>query len=245
MSFEDHFSGHAPEYAKQRPTYPGELFTYLADQSPSTECAWDCATGSGQAAVALAEFYNAVIATDASAEQVKNASPHPKVTYRVAPAEKSGIPSASCDLVTVAQALHWFDFDRFNEECFRVLRPGGVVAAWSYGLARVSSGIDEIINDFYAGEIDPFWPEGRHYVENQYRDIPFPFAKITPPNFEMTLRWSADQTLAYLRTWSAVQRFKNQHDRDPVDRIAETLRTEWGPGDRTVTWPLTLLIGRV
>ena len=229
-TFHDHFSGHASDYAAARPTYPAELFDYLAGLSPSRNCAWDCATGSGQAAVALATHFDAVIATDASEQQITHASPADKVHYHVAPAERSGIASNSVDLITIAQALHWFDFDRFHAEVRRVAVGNAIVAAWAYGLTRVTPAVDRIVQEFYGGDIGPYWPPERSYIDNDYREIPFPYEPCAPTTFEMQVEWTADALLAYLRTWSSVKRFQAETARDAVGEIAPEIHRAWAQG---------------
>ena len=243
--FPDHFSGHANEYAAARPTYPTALFEYLASVSPAHARAWDCATGSGQAAVELAKSFKSVIATDASAQQIKHATPADNVDYRMASAEASNIETHSVDLITVAQALHWFDFDRFHAEVKRVAVPDAIVAFWSYRLTAVNSEVDDIIQRFYCGAINPYWPPERSHVESEYRDIPFPYQALKPPQFEMHAKWGVDDILAYLRTWSAVKRYEAANGEDPVTAIEAAMRKAWGSGAKKVTWPLTLKVGRV
>jgi len=243
MAFEDHFSGHAADYARNRPSYPADLFAYLAGIAPTRGRVWDCATGSGQAGRALAEHFDEVIATDASAEQIANARAAPRVSYRVAPAEQSEIGAGSVDLVTVAQALHWFDLKAFYEEVRRVVRPSGVLAVWCYELAQVSDEVDAIIGEFYKGEIGEFWPAGRRHIETAYRELSFPFESVVAPPFEMALEWSSAEMLAYVRTWSAVQRYAAEREHDPVDNIVGSLARAWGQGPRRVRWPLTVLVG--
>ena len=149
MAFSDHFSARAADYASSRPRYPSALFAWLATIAPRRTLAWDCGTGNGQAATALARRFARVIATDASAEQIANAAPNPRVIYRVAASERSGLPGGCADVVTVAQALHWFDLPRFWDEARRVLRADGVVAAWCYGLATVDPAVDDAVSAFY------------------------------------------------------------------------------------------------
>src|SRR6266498_4107511 len=244
MSFKDHFSAQAADYAKFRPSYPRELFDYLGRIAASRQLAWDCGTGNGQAAVALALVFDRVIATDASERQITNAEPHERVEYRVAPAEDSGIESETLDLIVVAQALHWFDLDRFYAEAQRVLKVNGVLAASAYNLLHIEPTIDEVVNRYYYEVVGPFWPPERKLVE-QFADLPFPFHEIDPPEFEMTAQWNLEHLLGYLRSWSATQRFIAANKRDPLEAIADDLRAAWGdPGQmRKVVWPLILRVG--
>lgn len=243
--FKDHFSKQAAAYSGYRPGYPPQLFRYLASVAPGRERAWDCATGTGQAALGLAEHFREVIATDASARQIANAGYREGVVYEVAPAEHSGIAAGSVDLVTVAQALHWFEPEAFYREVKRVLRPGGVIAVWSYGQLRVSPAVDAVIGHLYEALVGPYWPPERRLVEEGYRSIPFPFAALEPPPFGMSARWSLAQLRGYLGTWSAVQRYKDAEGADPLQAVAEGLERAWGDtaGERTVVWPLALRVG--
>jgi SAM-dependent methyltransferase len=244
MTFKDHFSRQAADYAKFRPRYPREMFEYLGTVAPSCKLAWDCGTGNGQAAIQLAEVFDRVIATDASEKQIANAQPHERVEYRVTPAEDSGIQSGVLDLIMVAQALHWFDLDRFYAEAQRVLKPNGILAASAYNLLQIEPAIDEIVNRYYYEVVGPFWPPERKLIEN-FADLPFPFHKIDPPKFEMTAQWNLDHLIGYLGTWSATQRFIAARGRDPLEQIADELRSVWGAPRETrkVTWPLTLRVG--
>ncbi|HSV63172.1 MAG TPA: class I SAM-dependent methyltransferase, partial [Chthoniobacterales bacterium] len=240
--FKDHFSRQAADYAKFRPRYPKELFRWLGSIAPSKEIAWDCATGSGQAAVELAEVFARVIATDASEKQIANAERSPRIDYRVATAEASALDSSSVDLVMIAQALHWFDLEKFYSEVGRVLKPRGVIAATAYKLATISPEIDAIVYRYYSEIVGEYWPEERRLVE-KFEELLFPFAEIKTPPFEMVAEWSVEQLLGYLRTWSATQRFIASEKRDPLDEVEEGLRRIWGTGRRRVSWPLTLKAG--
>jgi len=244
MTFKDHFSKQAAGYAKFRPRYPQKLFDYLRSIAPSRQLAWDCGTGNGQAAVGLASLFDRVIATDASEKQIASAQSHKIVEYRVAPAENSGIESETLDLIMVAQALHWFDLDRFYAEAQRVLKLDGVLAASAYNLLQIEPAIDEIVNRYYYEVVGPFWPPERKLVE-QFSDLPFPFQEIDPSKFEMTAQWNLDHLLGYLQTWSSTQRFIAANKRDPLEAIADDLRAAWGdPGQmRKVVWPLILRVG--
>jgi len=244
MRYKDHFSRQAADYAKFRPRYPQELFNYLGTTAPSRQLAWDCGTGNGQAAVRLASVFDRVIATDASEKQIANAEPQERVEYRVAPAENSGIESETIDLIMVAQALHWFDLNRFYAEVQRVLKPDGVLAASAYNLLHIDPAIDEVVNRYYYEVVGPFWPPERKLVE-QFADLPFPFHEIDPPKFEMTAQWNLDHLVGYLGTWSATQRFIAAKGSDPLEQIADELRRAWGDSQQTrkVVWPLILRIG--
>jgi SAM-dependent methyltransferase len=222
------------------------LFRYLATVAPGKELAWDCATGNGQAAVALAEIFERVIATDASEKQIANAQAHRRVDYRVAPAEENGIESNTVDLITVAQALHWFDLEPFYAEVRRILKSEGVVAAWAYQLAQVDPAIDRMVNHYYSEVVGAYWPAERLLVE-KFEELPFPFPKIAAPPFEMVAEWNAEHFIGYLRTWSATQRFMAANHRDPLKDVEENLRVAWGEAVqlRRVIWPLTVRVGRV
>jgi SAM-dependent methyltransferase len=244
MRFKDHFSKQAADYAKFRPRYPHPLFEYLSSVAPNRALAWDCATGNGQAAVELAEVFDRVIATDASEKQIANAQPHERVEYRVAAAEYSGIKSGYVDLIMVAQALHWFDLDRFYAEARRTLKPNGILAASAYNLLQIEPGFDAVVNRYYYEVVGPFWPSERKLVE-QFAVLPFPFSEIDAPVFEMAAQWNLEHLVGYLRSWSATQRFIAANQRDPLDEIADELRAAWGDTKQTrrVIWPLTLRVG--
>lgn len=242
--FSDHFSGHAQSYAAHRPGYPDALFDWLARQCPRRQCAWDCATGSGQAAGGIAPYFEHVVATDASAQQIDNAVPHVGVEYRVAPAESSGFRDDAVDLVTVAQALHWFDMPAFFNEVQRVGCEGTVLAVWSYERSSVDDQVDIALEKIF-DEVEDFWPPERDIVESRYRDIVLPGEPLSPPPFDMSANWTADNMLAYLRTWSATRRYIADRGNDPVGLHEQALKQAWGEGSRPVRWPLTLLASRL
>lgn len=193
--------------------------------------------------MSLASWFERVTATDASAAQIGAAKRHPNVEYRVAPAEDSGLADASVDLLTVAQALHWFDIPRFFAEAVRVLAPGGILAVWSYEHCGVEPGIDALVRRLYES-VDAWWPPERRLVESRYAGIDLPMPAVASPEFEMTIAWTAEAMLGYLRTWSACQRYLHDRGTDPVSAIEGELRSRWGSGERQVRWPLTLKIGR-
>lgn len=239
----DHFSGHAVDYAKFRPGYPDALFDWIATQTTNHDLAWDCGCGNGQASAPLADRYRRVVGTDFSPQQIAQTRPHPRIEYRVAPAEQSELADASADLVTIAQALHWFDFDRFYAEVRRVLRPGGIIVAWTYQLLRSDSTVDALLMDFYGRVLGAYWPPERKWVDAGYHGMPFPFAAIDTPAFEIRLQWTQADLLAYLGTWSATQRFRKAEGTDPIPALADRLTTVWGEGTREIVWPIAMLAG--
>lgn len=248
MTLRDHFSGKAREYARYRPSYPPELFQYLAGLGRLRRAAWDCATGAGQAALGLVEHFHCVVATDASYRQIGQAARHPRIHYAVSLAGESPIRSNSIDLVVVAQGLHWLDFNDFYGEVRRVARTGGRLAAWCYGLLRVTPDVDAVMDHFYCQTVGPYWPLERRHVEAAYRSIPFPFEEPSdPPELTMKAVWDLDHLMGYLDTWSSVQAYRDKEGRDPISLIAKPMLKAWGPPTtrREVRWPLHLRAGIV
>jgi SAM-dependent methyltransferase len=247
VSFADHFSGVSAGYAAFRPHYPDALFDLLAEVAPAHDAAWDCGTGSGQAAIGLARHFTHVVATDASDAQIAHATPHPHVTYRVAPAEASGLDDRSVDLVTAAQAVHWFDRPRFWAEARRVLRPKGVVAVWTYRLFSIAAELDAIVRRFYEDTVGPFWPPERRLTEDRFRTIEFPFAEFAVPEFTIEQQVTLDDVAGYIRTWSATRGFVQRHGRDPVDDLIVKLAPVWGDPRtaRLARWPVAVRAGRI
>ncbi|MFQ6006137.1 MAG: class I SAM-dependent methyltransferase, partial [Woeseia sp.] len=221
-----------------------DLFTFLTDCCVERRLAWDCATGNGQAARALAPHFERVIATDASEAQIRAARSDPKIDFRVAKAEQSGLDDDSTDLITVAQALHWFDITSFFDEVQRVLVSGGVLAVWSYRNCVVNPDCDALINELYAGVVGEYWPPERELVEGGYQSIELPMPSIAAPAVAMRVNWTVADMLGYLRTWSASQRYMQDHGADPVSIIEERLNDAWGGGRHEVSWPLNIKIGR-
>ncbi len=243
--FKDHFSSVAQNYARYRPGYPSALFDTLAALAPSRRLAWDCATGNGQAALALAERFARVIATDLSRAQLAEAQPHPRIEYRLAAADDSGIEPASADLVTVAQAVHWFDFERFYAEVRRVLVPGGVIAVWTYHRALADPEIQSIAERFRS-RVEPDWPPERRWVEEQYQTLPFPFEEIPLAPMTHEEWWDLERVLGYLATWSAVSQYRRRTGHDPVAELRPELAAVWGDpaAARHLVWPIHLRVGR-
>jgi SAM-dependent methyltransferase len=247
VTFPDHFSKLAGGYSRFRPGYPDALFEYLASQCARHELAWDAGTGNGQAAVGLARHFRRVIATDASAEQLAHAERNPRIEYRLAQESPPDLSAQSVDLVSAAQAAHWFDLETFYAEARRVLRPDGVIAVWTYVLPRTTPEIDQILDRYYRDIVGPYWPPERRHVDSGYDDLPFPFAELEAPPLAMNEQWDCARFLGYLGTWSATARFREAHGRDPLELIAAELRIAWRDPERlrSVTWPLAMRIGRV
>jgi SAM-dependent methyltransferase len=247
LAFKDHFSRQAHEYTRYRPRYPRALFESLAALAFQRSCAWDCGTGNGQAAVALADDFSQVVATDPSARQIAHAEPHPRVRYLVAAAEHCPLEDHSVDLITVAQALHWFELEAFYAEVRRVGRPGGAVAAWCYGLAAISPAVDRVVWRLYHDIVGAYWPPERRMIETRYASVPFPFDPLPVSEFVMSARWNLDDLVGYLGTWSSVQKYLETNAADPLELVRAELAAAWGPAGevREVTWRLFVRAGRI
>ncbi|HEX3725973.1 MAG TPA: class I SAM-dependent methyltransferase [Pirellulales bacterium] len=246
-NFKDHFSAQSRDYGRFRPHYPRALFEFLAELPAARSRAWDCGTGNGQAAGNLAEFFAEVIATDPSVKQLAQAVPRQGVTYVAASAEQCPLRDRSVDLVTVAQAVHWFDLPAFYRQVRRVAAPAGAIAVWSYGLANITPEIDTVVGRLYDTILGAYWPPERSVVESGYSSIAFDFDEIRAPAFAMTAAWTLPEYLGYVSTWSAVQHYRRQRDRDPLDLVRGELEAAWGSiaTPREVKWPFHLRVGRV
>jgi len=248
MSFKDHFSSVSEGYAKFRPGYPDELYDFILNHVRNRNHAWDCATGNGQAAIKLAEYFEKVTATDASSAQIENAAPHPNVKYTVATAENSGLPPQSVDLVTVAQALHWFDFEKFYKEVRRVANEGALIAVWTYGLFYFENEeINRCLLEFYQDIVGPYWPPERAHTESRYQSIPFPFNEIVTPEFVLNRDYTLVQTINYLSTWSAVKNFRQALNVDPLIELSQKLSKYWSGPDSVLQGktPIYMRMGKL
>lgn len=242
---DDHFSPLARAYARGRFGYPPALYQFLAAHCPAPDRAWDCGTGSGQAALDLTREFSNVIATDISLPLLQLAPAHPRIDYRAVSAEASGLPAASMDLVTVAQALHWFDLPRFWRETARVLKPGGLLAFWGYTWPLASPAIDGVLAEFRT-VIAPHWPAKSELLQEEYRTVTPPFPEIECPHFVAEVDWMLEDYLAHWHSWSAVRYHREQFQFDLVARFAPRLQAAWpASGTMRVTWPLHLRVFRV
>lgn len=244
--FKDHFSACSADYAAFRPTYPQALIDYLCGIAPARGTELDCGCGSGQLSTMLADRFVRVIAIDASAGQIENAKPHARVEYRRARAEATGLDAASVDLVSVAQAAHWFDLDAFYAEVRRVLRPDGAVALIAYGVVETDGTVGAVLSRFYYHTLGGFWPAERCHVEAGYRSLAFPFTELAAPVLAMKAWWSADELLGYIGTWSAVGKMEAALGREPFERFAAALKAAWSDpnAQREFRWPLAMRAGR-
>ncbi len=246
-TFPDHFSEQSDRYAAARPQYPPDLFDFIAAHAPATERVWDCGTGSGQAALGLARVFTTVEASDPSAAQIANALPAANVHYSVQSAEATNYPAAHFDAVCVAQALHWFDFARFFPEARRVLRPGGLFAAWGYAWFNVTPAFDAAFTTSVLQPISNDWAPQNALLWNGYADVPFPFAPITAPPFRITCAWDLPQLLNYVATWSALRRYNERTGADLLSNTIPALTPHWGAPETVyeVSMTLTLWAGKL
>lgn len=241
----DNFSIQSAGYALYRPHYPPELFDYIVQFVKDRQLAWDCGTGNGQSAKILSRYFDKVIATDISASQIEKAHQSPNISYAIEPAEKTGIASNSTDLVTVAQAIHWFDFERFYAEVNRVGKPGSHIAVWTYSLLSISPRIDELIHHYHYHILGAYWDAERKYVDEEYKTIPFPFEEIPSPRFEIKVNWSLDELSGYFNTWSALQKFITAEGYSPVPALITAIQPYWGSSEKKeIVFPVHLRLGR-
>ena len=245
-TFRDHFSAAAPAYARFRPGYPAELFTWIASESPSLDWAWDAATGSGQAARGLADHFSRVVATDASRAQLASAAAHPNVHYVRSRVEASGLASSVAGAVVAAQAVHWFDRPAFFREAARVAAPRALIAVWTYGNPSVTPEVDGVLNPFYRDVIGPYWPPERRLIENMYRDIELPFAAVKAPDLQLETRMTLAELAGYVGTWSGVHRHREATGADPLPALIDALGNVWGDpaSSKTTRWPMAIRAGR-
>ena len=241
----DNFSMQSAQYALYRPNYPTALYDYLFDLVPSKDCAWDCATGNGQVARVLAQKFKMVQATDISENQLKNALELPNVIYRIAAAEEPIFTDQEFDLITIGQAVHWFNFDSFYAQVKRTLKPNGIVAIFGYGLMTIDKELDAVVWKLYEQILGKYWDVERRYIEENYISIPFPFTEIESPKFQISASWTFDELIGYLNTWSALQHYKKANERNPIEFVLTELKEAWGDNaKKEMVFPVLLRVGR-
>lgn len=245
-SMKDNFSKQSAGYSKYRPDYPAELFQFITSYIKNKKLAWDCGTGNGQSAVQLANHFENVIATDTSSKQLEQAERKENIIYKVAAAEESGIETGTVNLVTVVQAIHWFQFDKFYAEVKRVTSADAHLAVWCYSLLRIEKDIDALIKDYHFNTLTDYWDAERKYVDDGYADIPFPFDKIATPNFEIIKYWALEDLRGYLETWSACQKYLSVNNSNPVLSLMDAMRPFWETGEKKkIIFPIHLLLGAI
>ena len=243
----DLFSNQSDLYAKYRPTYPNELFEYIISFVKNKEIAWDCATGNGQAASVLSNYFKKVIATDISAAQIERAIKKHNIEYLSCPAESTPFKENTFDLVTVAQAYHWINWEQFRTEAIRVCNPGAVIAVWAYyNHTTGDEKIDRTVHEFYENITKPYWDYERRYVEEKYETVEFNFTLLPVKKFETRLQWQREDLTGYISSWSAIQKFIKKNGYSPIPQLEDQLNKLW-PGHeiKTVIFPIYLKLGRV
>lgn len=240
----DNFSSRPENYALYRPDYPAELYDFIISGLKTQEKVWDCGTGNGQVARQLLDYFTEIYASDISQAQLDIAFKQPRIHYSLQPAEKTNFPDHFFDLILVAQAVHWFNFNEFYREVNRTLKPDGRLAVIGYGLVKITEEVDRVIVHFYTKIVGPFWDAERRHIDEAYKSIPFPFAETPSPAFSINREWSFEQMIGYLRTWSAVKHYQKQKGVDPIDLVYEDLKKVWGEKTkRVVSFPLFLRLG--
>ena len=242
----DNFSTQADVYAKYRPQYPDALFEYIMSFVKEKNLAWDCGTGNGQTAKKLSKYFDKVYATDISSKQIEHAAKKSNINYVVEPAEKTSLKNNTVDLVTVSQALHWFNFEKFYAEVKRVAKPTAVIAVWTYSLLQTDSVTDKLIHDYHFKTLEKYWDEERKYVDDGYKTIPVPFKKIDNPEFFIELNWNTEDLEGYFNTWSALQKFIKVNNYNPVPDLMKEIKLNW-PADecRKIIFPIHIKLGYV
>ena len=242
----DIFSVQAASYARFRPGYPAVLFDYLQKICANHDTAWDCATGNGQIASGLSAFFTEIYATDISEQQLTHAIPAPNIIYRREAAESSSFKDRMFDLIVVAQAIHWFDFDRFYQEVKRTLKPEGVFVVTGYGTVVINSEIDALLLDFHENIVGSYWDPERVYVDEHYKTIPFPFVELETPQLAYRDHWSLDRLCGYVDSWSATQHYIKANGENPVPALRKRLLSAWGTlSDIPLAFPVLLRAGKL
>jgi SAM-dependent methyltransferase len=240
----DNFSRQSDLYAQYRPGYPTELFDHILRFVKEKELAWDCGTGNGQSALHLSGHFKKIFATDISQKQLDHVLEKENIVYALEPAEKTSLADKTVDLITVAQAIHWFTFEDFYKEVKRVAKPGAVIAVWTYSLLRITDEIDRILHEYHFNTLGNYWDPERKHVDDGYANIPFPFTETATPEFRIELNWSLADLEGYLNTWSALQKFIAENSYNPVKDVIKRVSEHWGGREkREIFFPVHLRLG--
>ena len=246
MGTKDFFSDHSKVYASFRPTYPEELYQFIFQHVRGRSAAWDCATGNGQAARSLANYFDKVFATDISQQQIDQAVRAENIFYSISRAEQTPFREKQFDLITVGQALHWIDVNEFYSEVNRVAKSNGLLAVWGYNVLAVQPEIDELLSDYYYNIVGPYWDSARRLVEEEYNNIPFPFQNIQAPKFAIRVNWSLEQFAGYLTSWSSTQKYIKSNKDNPVLHFLQRVQKFWDEREnKTVVFPIFMKLGRI
>ena len=240
----DRFSNHSKQYAAFRPTYPEPLYDFIYRHVNCFDTAWDAGTGNGQVAGDLAKRFLKVLATDISLKQLENAYPGKNIIYSQT-GEVTNFPEKSIDLITVGQAIHWFDRDKFYQEVRRVAKPGAILALWGYGLLNINKEIDSHVKHFYTQIVGPYWDKERKLIDERYQTISFSFEEIKTPELQFSFLWSLEELQGYLGTWSSVQKYILANGINPADELIKTIQPFWRLEPQMVNFPLFLRIGKI
>ncbi|ESU22409.1 methylase involved in ubiquinone/menaquinone biosynthesis [Flavobacterium enshiense DK69] len=242
----DYFSVNSKGYSQFRPRYPEKMIQQIVSLVKEKNVALDVATGNGQVAAKLAAVFQAVYGTDISENQLSQAPEINNVIYRKMPAEQTDFADRQFDLITVAQAIHWFDFDTFYKEIYRILKPDGVFAVMGYGFFSTNKDSDKILWRLYEGIVGPYWDPERDYLTQEYQTIPFPLDEIVNEKYTQTYTWTFEQLIGYLETWSATTNYeKANNNENPIDIVRDELKASWEKGDKKVAFPMFLRIGKL
>lgn len=246
MTHKDYFSGHSSLYATFRPSYSNDLYDFILSHVKNRRRVWDCATGNGQVATHLASHFDEVYATDISAQQLEHAIQKSNISYTVSPAENTHFPEDHFDLITVGQALHWFNREAFYNEVKRVGKNQAYLAIWGYSMLSINTQVDAIIMDFYNNIVGPFWDNARRLVEQEYSTIDFPFEDVQHNHFSIKVRWTRGQLTGYLQSWSATQQYIKAHGKNPVTEVTAALASSWNDIEvKDISFPVFLKLGRI
>jgi SAM-dependent methyltransferase len=242
----DNFSTQAEVYAKYRPQYPDALFEYIMSFVPDKNLAWDCGTGNGQTAKELAKYFQQVYATDISSKQIEHAVKQVNIHYAIEPAEKTSIANNQVDLITVSQALHWFNFEKFYAEVKRVSKPTCIIAVWTYSLLKIDLITDALIHKYHFDTLQNYWDNERKYVDDGYNTVPFPFKIIDTPEFFIEVNWNTEDLEGYFNTWSALQKFIKENNYNPVPALMKEIKQHWPASEvRKIIFPIHLKMAYV